>query len=70
MASTTPLHIAAAALLLALAACNLEKLEMADSLVPPAAASAMETPPLAHELHRMFEAEKRGANSSELPSQF
>jgi hypothetical protein len=70
MSSTTPLHIAAAALLLTLAACNLDKLEMADSLVPPAVAAAMEVPPLTHELHRMFVDEKRGANVAELPAQF
>jgi hypothetical protein len=70
MYSTTPLHLAAAALLLTLAACNVDKLEMTDSLVPPAAAAALEAPPLAHELHRMFEDEKRGANFAELPAQF
>jgi hypothetical protein len=70
MPSTTPLHLTAAALLLALAACNVDKLEMTDSLVPPAAAAATEVPPLAHELHRMFENEKRDADIAELPAQF
>ena len=70
MSQTTPLHFAAAALLLTLAACNVDKLDMSDSLVPPAAAAAMEIPPLAHELHRMFQDEKRGANVAELPAQF
>jgi hypothetical protein len=70
MSSTTPLNLAAAALLLAVAACNVDKLEMTDSLVPPAAVAAMEVPPLAHELYRMFEDEKRDANVAELPAQF
>jgi hypothetical protein len=70
MSSTTPLHVAAAALLLALAACNLQKLDVSDSLVPAAVAGAMELPPLAQELHKMFDDEKRGATFSELPTQF
>ncbi|MGZ8407107.1 MAG: hypothetical protein ACXWVJ_03670 [Caulobacteraceae bacterium] len=70
MASATPLHFTAAALLLGVAACNFDKLDMGDGLVPPAAATAMEVPPLPLELHRMFEEEKRGANVSELPAQF
>lgn len=70
MASTTPLHFTAAALLLGVAACNVDKLDMANELVTPAAATAMEVPPLGLELHRMFEEEKRGANIAELPPQF
>jgi hypothetical protein len=70
MASATPLHIAAAALLLGVAACNYDKLDMADGPLTPAAASALEVPPLGMELHRMFEEEKRGASVAELPPQF
>ena len=70
MSSTTPLHLATAALLLTLAACSVEKAELTDSLVPPAAVAAMEVPPLTHELYRMFEDEKRGALVAELPAQF
>jgi hypothetical protein len=70
MASATPLHITAAALLLGVAACNFEKLDVVDSPLTPAAAAAMEVPPLGLELHRMFEEEKRGASVAELPPQF
>ena len=70
MSSTIPLHLATAALLLTLAACNVEKAELTDSLVPPAAVAAMELQPLTHELYRMFEDEKRAAVIAELPAQF
>jgi hypothetical protein len=60
---------ASAALLLALAGCNeMDSLASADALRP--VTDAMETPPLGHELHRMFETEKRDASFAELPSQF
>jgi hypothetical protein len=70
MASATPLHVIAATLLLGVAACSMDKLDVADSIVPPAANAALEVPPLPLELHRMFEEEKRGATVAELPSQF
>ena len=70
MASAPPLHLTAAALLLGVAACNVDKLDMANELVTPAAATAMAVPPLGLELHRMFEAEKRDAQLAELPPQF
>lgn len=70
MASATPLHFTAAALLLGVAACNVDKLDMASELVTPAAATALAVPPLGLELHRMFEAEKRDAQLAELPPQF
>lgn len=69
MATATPLHLTAAALLLGVAACNVDKLDM-DGPLPPATAAALEVPPLGMELHRMFEEEKRGAAVAELPSQF
>ena len=70
MASATPLNITAAVLLLGVAACNFDRLDMADSPLPPASTAAMELPPLGLELHRMFEDEKRGASVAELPPQF
>jgi hypothetical protein len=70
MASATPLHITAAALLLGVASCNFDKLDLADGPLPPAATAALEVPPLGLELHRMFEAEKRNAQVAELPPQF
>jgi hypothetical protein len=70
MASAIPLHVTAAALLLGVAACNFDKIDMADGPLPPAAAAAMEVPPLGLELHRMSEEEKRGAAVADLPSQF
>ena len=70
MASTTPLHLTAAALLLGVAACNMDKLDLDSDLVPPAAATAMDVPPLPLEMHRMFEEEKRRAHAADLPAQF
>ena len=69
MASATPLHFTAAALLLGVAACNFDKLDLASDLPPPPA-TAMEVRPLPMEMHRMFEDEKRRARVSELPGQF
>jgi hypothetical protein len=60
---------ASAALLLALAGCNdMEPLDTADAMRP--IVNAMETPPLGHELHKMFETEKANATYGELPAQF
>jgi hypothetical protein len=69
MLRSTMIHLtAAAAVLMAATGCNLEALDTSDGMRPVAA--AMETPPLGHELHRMFEAEKRAAPFTELPAQF
>jgi hypothetical protein len=57
----------AAALLVTLGGCNMEALD-SEGMRPVAA--AMETPPLGHELHRMFQAEKSKALVAELPAQF
>ncbi|MEJ5991247.1 hypothetical protein WG902_14690 [Ramlibacter sp. PS3R-8] len=70
MASATPLHLTAAALLLGVAACNVDKLDITSDLVPPASATGMEVLPLPLEIHRMFEEEKRRATAGELPAQF
>lgn len=70
MASATPLHLTAAVLLLGVAACNMDKLDLDSDMMPPAAATAMDVPPLPLELHRMFEQQKRDANVAELPAQF
>jgi hypothetical protein len=60
---------ASAAFLLALAGCNdFEPLDTADGVRP--VVNAMETPPLGHELHKMFETEKADATYTELPPQF
>jgi hypothetical protein len=61
------LSLAAAALLVTLSGCNAEAMDV-EALRPVTA--AMETPPVGHELHRMFQAEKANAPFSELPAQF
>jgi hypothetical protein len=63
------LALLASAALLALAGCSLEKV---DHGLEGAAASAslVADPEAGHELHRMFDAEKRNAVVGELPAQF
>jgi hypothetical protein len=68
MFRSTALALIASAALLALAGCNTEGLDVTEAMQP--IADAMDTPPLGHELHRMFEAEKHNASFSELPAQF
>lgn len=60
--------LASAAMLLALAGCNLDLVAEADGMLPAAQAALPEAP--GHELHRMFEAEKHNAVTGELPAQF
>jgi hypothetical protein len=68
MSQPLPLALASAALLLAIAGCDLDKLD-ADTALSPAA-TALAVPPLGHELYRMFDAEKASAAVAELPAQF
>jgi hypothetical protein len=75
MSSFSALHlVASASLLIAVSGCNLEKLELADSIVPPAAAASASVPmdfsSAGHEIHRMFDNEKRDAVAVELAPQF
>lgn len=62
------LALLASAALLATAGCSMEKVDRGD--VAPTSASAIADPDAGHELHRMFETEKRNAVSGELPAQF
>jgi hypothetical protein len=66
--STTLPLIAAAALMLATAGCSLEKVDRGQAVMPSTGAIA--EPAAGHELHMMFEAEKRNAAIGELPAQF
>jgi len=68
MLRPTTLALLASAALLALAACSMETVD--SGAATPASASAFADPDAGHEVHRMFEAEKRNAVSSELPAQF
>ena len=68
MLRRTTLTLLASAALLATAGCSMEKVDRA-AVVPPATGAASE-PVAGHELHNMFEAEKRNAVFSELPAQF
>lgn len=68
MFRSAPLTLFASALLLATAGCSLEKVDRAQSMPP--STSAIAEPAAGHELHVMFEAEKRSAAVSELPAQF
>jgi hypothetical protein len=67
--SALPL-LASAALLLAVTGCSLEKLDRVDSVLPAAIAGTVAEPSAGHEVHAMFEAQKRNAAIGELPSQF
>jgi hypothetical protein len=67
MLRSCTLPLIAAALLATLAGCDLDAID-AEGMRPVVA--AMETPPLGHELHRMFQAEKANALAAELPPQF
>lgn len=64
-----PRLFAIAALPLVIAGCDLDKLDVSAAAMS-AATAAVPEPPLGHELYRMFDAEKGGAVSSELPAQF
>lgn len=66
--STTSVLLVSAALALVSAGCSMEKVDRGDGALPPA--DAVAEPVAGHELHRMFEAEKRNAAYSELPAQF
>ena len=68
MSQPLPLALASAALLLAIAGCDFDKVDVDSALLP--AAAALEVPPLGHELYRMFYAEKASAKVAELPAQF
>ena len=68
MSRSTTLALLASAALLATAGCSMEKVD-AGNLVP-SSASAVADPDAGHELHRMFETEKRNAVTGELPAQF
>jgi hypothetical protein len=63
-----PRLLAAAVLPLAIAGCDLDKLDVAQGAVAGAAAAAVQ--PLGHELYRMFDTEKGSATFGELPAQF
>jgi hypothetical protein len=69
MLRSTTLALLASAALLAGAGCSLEKVDRAVAGAPTSA-SAIADPDAGHELHRMFEAEKRNAVVGELPAQF
>jgi hypothetical protein len=70
MNRSTPLCLlASAALLLACAGCTFDDVDTSHSLMP-AAADTFDPPTAAHEVHRMFDAEKRSAPVAELPAQF
>ena len=62
------LALLACAALLATTGCSMEKVDR-DLGVPPAGSAAAD-PGAGHELHRMFDAEKRNAVVGELPAQF
>ena len=68
MLRSTALALLASAAVLATAGCSMEKVDDGDSVSAPTAAVA--DPEAGHELHKMFEAEKRNAVSGELPAQF
>jgi hypothetical protein len=68
MSQSLPLALASAALLLAVAGCDFDKVDADAALAP--AAYALEVPPLGQELFRMFDAEKQQAVAFELPQQF
>ncbi|MDB5857756.1 MAG: hypothetical protein JWQ76_1445 [Ramlibacter sp.] len=67
--STLTTLSALAALLLA-SGCNLERIEMDDGVVPVATTAAAAMPMQGQQIHRMFEAEKRNATMTELPTLF
>ena len=62
-------HCLLAAALLALTGCSYAGLDHPPAMLP-AALAAQSSPDAGHELHRMFEAEKAAATSTELPAQF
>lgn len=66
--STTLTLLASAALTLATAGCSMEKVDRGSGVAPSTGAVA--EPAAGHELHLMFEAEKRNASFGELPAQF
>lgn len=68
MHSSTALALLASAALLATAGCSLEKVDHGAGM--PASAVAVAEPAEGHEVHRMFEADKRKAVVGELPAQF
>lgn len=68
MLRSTTLSLLASAALLATTGCTMEKVDRGD--VAPSPASAVADPDVGHELHRMFETEKRNAGIGELPAQF
>lgn len=59
----------AAAALLAFTGCSYDGLDRSTAMMPAALAS-QPSPDAGHEVHRMFEAEKAAATSTELPAQF
>jgi hypothetical protein len=68
MLRSTTFALLASAALLATAGCSMEKVDSGDAPAP--FASAVAEPEAGHELHRMFETEKRNAGIAELPAQF
>lgn len=63
--------IASAALLLAAAGCTMERKDSGtDSAVPTAHAATVMDAAGGHEVHMMFDAQKRSAQAAELPAQF
>jgi hypothetical protein len=68
MLRSTTLALLACLALLATTGCTMEKADRGD--IAASSASAFADPDAGHELHRMFEAEKRNAVIGELPAQF
>jgi hypothetical protein len=66
--STACSLLACVALLLATAGCVADTVAAADR--PSAVSAMLTTPDAGHELHRLFDAEKRNATVVELPAQF
>ena len=66
--SNTLTLVASTALLLAAAGCSFDDMDPPSGLVPALSSDA--EPAVGHQVHRMFEAEKRNAILSELPVQF